>query len=1147
MTEQDFILQIGNIIKAFSYGSSDEIKKYLETKLPDEISDPQFRESYETILSFFESYFHAKQFAFNLSHGELNYQFPKGKPELGAFKGLQSTLKHLLWQVQQLAQGDYSQHVDYLGEFSHQFNRLIANLREKQLLEEAVKQREFQIVSLFEELNQKQKILEAQNAELQEARSTIEQAFNSYQNLYDYAPTGYFTLTGKGEIVKLNYAFADTLGQTRGALLGKNLYTYVAKEYKNPLERFIAAVDEVTKSRIEIEVVRTNRKRVFLMLEAIKGDYENEILITATDITSRKQTENRISGLLSVLENSENIIVQKDLDLKIVAANKKLAEITGFKNPDELIGKTDAEIFGLSPDTEPVRSYMRDELMAQTLKKGEVVEREEIVVKKNGEQSTFFTRKYPIFDSNNQLIGTGNISIDISNLKKAEEVRRQSEERFRLLFETMQQGVVFHDAKGEIIETNPAVERILGHPRFDTLGRNSDDPIWGSIKEDGSEFKGEYHPAMVALKTGEIVKDVVMGVYNYDKKDYVWINITAIPVFKGFSKEVGHVYAIFEDITERRRTEMELNDTMHELKCLSSIRSKMQSEYDPDSFFQHVADSIVTSMPYIHESETKILIYNTEYRSFTSQVKKTNQIETPIIVRDEKVGTITTLVSSKFTPFLARKQELLSNIANSVGLFLENRHNILEKIEETEARFRTLFLNAPIGIYRTTPDRKFVFANPSFLKMLGYSSFEDLTQNHTSLDFYKNKDHEKSFMFNMVKQSAVMGFETIWETKDGNEIIVTESARAVKNHEGQTVFYDGIVEDVTQRVESQRKLIESEIKYRTVADYTYDWEYWISPLQRIVFMSSSVERITGYPIGEFLENPALLNQIIHPDDMLEWEKHKATWHNHQLQDTHQEAIFRIVTKEKSIRWISHICRQIFINGENLGLRISNRDITEQVEAQKKLMTVTIEVEEKERARYSRELHDGLGPLLSTIKLYFQWLAEYVQDEKGMIITQKGNQNINTAIQTTREIAFNLSPRILENMGLTEAVTVFIQNINELKVVHIDFKTNSRERFNRNIEITVYRIITELINNTIKYAKATKVTIDVEINPEKSKISLCYSDNGIGFDLEAVEAYGRGLGLKNLIQRVNTMQGALKIDSKPGNGVKVNVVLPLSIN
>jgi len=107
--------------------------------------------------------------------------------------------------------------------------------------------------------------------------------------------------------------------------------------------------------------------------------------------------------------------------------------------------------------------------------------------------------------------------------KKVEEALRESEERFRFLFETLTLGVVYQDRNGEILRANPAAERILGLTLDQMQGRTSLDPHWRAIHEDGSDFPGETHPAMKALETGREVKDVVMGVYHPATEDYVWI------------------------------------------------------------------------------------------------------------------------------------------------------------------------------------------------------------------------------------------------------------------------------------------------------------------------------------------------------------------------------------------------------------------------------------------------------------------------------------------------------------------------------------------------------------------------------------------------------------------------------------------------
>ncbi|MEI7704931.1 MAG: PAS domain S-box protein [Deltaproteobacteria bacterium] len=140
---------------------------------------------------------------------------------------------------------------------------------------------------------------------------------------------------------------------------------------------------------------------------------------------------------------------------------------------------------------------------------------------------------------------------DIQERKEIERLLRVSETRFRNLFETMPVGVVYQDAHGRITSANPAAERILGLSLDQMQGRTSVDPPWKAVHDDGSDFPGHEHPAMVALRSGAEVRDKLMGVFNPARGSYTWVNVNAVPKVDSNTGSAESVFTTFEDVTDR--------------------------------------------------------------------------------------------------------------------------------------------------------------------------------------------------------------------------------------------------------------------------------------------------------------------------------------------------------------------------------------------------------------------------------------------------------------------------------------------------------------------------------------------------------------------------------------------------------------------
>jgi PAS domain S-box-containing protein len=147
--------------------------------------------------------------------------------------------------------------------------------------------------------------------------------------------------------------------------------------------------------------------------------------------------------------------------------------------------------------------------------------------------------------------GTTFTVLDLSSRQRAIEQAEASEQRYRQLFESMAEGVVYQDAHGAVLSVNPAAERILGLTLDQLAGRNSTDSRWQAIHEDGTDFPGDQHPAIVALRTGQPVTGVVMGVFNPQRGQHRWLRVSAIPLFHPGETRPFQVFSTFNDFTER--------------------------------------------------------------------------------------------------------------------------------------------------------------------------------------------------------------------------------------------------------------------------------------------------------------------------------------------------------------------------------------------------------------------------------------------------------------------------------------------------------------------------------------------------------------------------------------------------------------------
>jgi len=232
-------------------------------------------------------------------------------------------------------------------------------------------------------------------------------------------------------------------------------------------------------------------------------------------------------------------------------------------------------------------------------------------------------------------------------------------------------------------------------------------------------------------------------------------------------------------------------------------------------------------------------------------------------------------------------------------------------------------------------------------------------------------------------------------------------------------------------------------------------------------------------------------------------------------------------------------------GEVISYQAIIKDITERNKTNQLLLKKTIETQEEERERIARDLHDGIGQSLAAIKLQFESLKANYDASKNISKEIKVIPEIlQEAIQELRRVCFNTLPIVLQEHGLIKA-------IEELKIVVStqDFKINFNHNNNtlsiaNSLEISIFRIIQEFINNSIKHSHATQVDIDLLNNADSVLLNI--KDNGIGFIINDLDPT-RGRGLKNIKNKVESFQGKINISSENNIGTEFEIAFPLHLN
>jgi PAS domain S-box-containing protein len=338
------------------------------------------------------------------------------------------------------------------------------------------------------------------------------------------------------------------------------------------------------------------------------------------------------------------------------------------------------------------------------------------------------------------------------------------------------------------------------------------------------------------------------------------------------------------------------------------------------------------------------------------------------------------------------------------------------------------------------------------------------------------------------------------------------------------------------KVEAERE--ESEKRFSTLFHYSSDEIFLVDIRGNFLEVNQVACESLGYSQDEFKKmNFADIKTPKYVDKVKENIELILARGKHTYESEHISKQGHILSLEMKSRLINY-------QGEKAILSIA-RDITERKQLERKILRAVIDAEERERERIASEIHDDLGPLMSTIKLYVNELeSDDLEEEERTEFLQKANEILDEAITSTRTIANNLTPRVIIDFGLVRALESFCKKLNLSQKINIIYEASIEERVDQTIELVLYRVVTELLNNSMKHANASK--IEVYLEKFDNVLQLTYMDDGVGFELDKVlNQESTGMGLKNIISRLRSIGGTYRIHSKKAAGtlVVVEVKLP----
>lgn len=884
---------------------------------------------------------------------------------------------------------------------------------------------------------------------------------------------------------------------------------------------------------------------------------KNENIITSHEDLQREISEHkRVEALKAAKaedeKNKSNAIIEaigdgiiiQDTDFKIIYQNQVQNDLHG-----DHVGEYCYKAY------ESRDSICEGCPIELTFRDGKIHKAERSVITDTG---TFYFELTgsPLRDSTGKIIAGVKVVRDITEIRRNEKALQESEKRYRSLFETMLQGVVYQDAEGKIISANPASEKILGLTIDQMQGRTSADPRWKAIHEDGRDFPGETHPSIVALRTGKEVNNVVMGVFNPREEKYCWINIHAVPQFRSGENKPYQVYTIFDDVTERKRAEEELREGE---RFLESVFASIQDGIgiiDKDMNILRVNPTAERWYPYAVPLVGK-KCYEAYHRRRERceacpawKTLKTGESAYNVVTKHGQGGKEVGWLEIYSFPMIDTATGEMKGAIEYVRDITERK-----RVEKEKDRLLKAIDNTTDGITIADEKDRYIYVNAAYAKIFGYLQEEFIGETWRKItppELIAPTEKELTRTLHNKDFGTFRG-EVPGLRKDGTIIPTEVQGTTLWDGDGNYLGHICVVRDI-----AERKQMEETLRlFSEAVENAPDSVQIVDLNGHIIYSNKATEEIYGFSpeefrgkhVNELNADPEFAGKIILPAI-----KESGRWVG-ELTVKHKDgSTFPIWLNASMVK-----------NSKNEPIAMMGiiHDITERKRAEEDIKKYAKELEESNRMK---ELfidimhHDLINPLTAASGFIELLKEDEIQSRKRIYLEtiEKNLVKMLELMDSATKLSKLESSKSIELMAmdLEKVINEVIGNLSHLAA---DAGMNIENKINMSMPARANKIIeevfTNIISNAIKYASSGK-RIVLECEERKGCWNIRVTDFGEGIkDRDKTVIFGRfrrmakkgvkgsGLGLAIAGKIMKLHNGRIWVEDNPEGGAVFIVEIP----